>query len=130
MFFSEKKYNQICMLGFSKNKKNVCWFLWVLVYVVTMVFIKILLLSVDFIWALSLLSYLQVDIWDERKVFGSRSKSLKDEMMGKEVPAVETNGTSSNLIKTVKKDSHTLRIVRINIKVNFEKHILSKNFIF
>ena len=130
MFFSEKKIQSNMYAWFFKNKKNLCWFLWVLVYVVTMVFIKILLLSVDFIWALSLLSYLQVDIWDERKVFGSRSKSLKDEMMGKEVPAVETNGTSSNLIKTVKKDSHTLRIVRINIKVNFEKHILSKNFIF
>ncbi|CAA7406131.1 unnamed protein product [Spirodela intermedia] len=51
-----------------------------------------------------------VDIWDERKVFGSRSKSLKDEMMAKEVPSLEINGTNSNSIKIVKKDAQTLRI--------------------
>lgn len=59
------------------------------------------------------LCFVQVDIWDERKVFGSRSKSLKDEMMGKEVPSFEINGANSNLIKIVKKDAQTLRIVRI-----------------
>ncbi|XP_078435299.1 uncharacterized protein LOC144706294 [Wolffia australiana] len=51
-----------------------------------------------------------VDIWDDRKVFGSRSKSLKDEMMGKDTPAAEINGAGSNLIKIVKKDSQMLRI--------------------
>lgn len=52
-----------------------------------------------------------VDIWDERKVFGSRGRSLKDEMLGKEVPTLlEYNGKSLNPIKIVKKDGHSLRI--------------------
>ncbi|KAG9458505.1 hypothetical protein H6P81_003013 [Aristolochia fimbriata] len=56
-----------------------------------------------------------VDIWDERKVFGSRGRGLKDEMFGtdppKETPVlVENNGKSSNSIKIVKKDAHSIRI--------------------
>lgn len=52
-----------------------------------------------------------VDIWDERKVFGSRGRSLKDEMLGKEVPLLLENiGKSLNPIKIVKKDAHSLRI--------------------
>uniref|UniRef100_A0A1D1YW22 Regulation of nuclear pre-mRNA domain-containing protein 1B n=2 Tax=Anthurium amnicola TaxID=1678845 RepID=A0A1D1YW22_9ARAE len=52
-----------------------------------------------------------VDIWDERKVFGSRSKGLKDEMFGKEAPpSMESNGKSSNFIKIVKKDAQSIRI--------------------
>ncbi|KAL6228402.1 hypothetical protein ACLB2K_002352 [Fragaria x ananassa] len=51
-----------------------------------------------------------VDIWDERKVFGSRGQSLKDEMMGKNLPPPVSNGRISNPIKIVKRDAHSVRI--------------------
>ncbi|KAE9465779.1 hypothetical protein C3L33_02313, partial [Rhododendron williamsianum] len=54
-----------------------------------------------------------VDIWEERKVFGSRGQNLKDEMLGKHPPPSISNGKSSNPIKIVKRDSHSLRIVSI-----------------
>ncbi|XP_028766822.1 regulation of nuclear pre-mRNA domain-containing protein 1B-like [Neltuma alba] len=53
-----------------------------------------------------------VDIWEERKVFGSRGQGLKDEMMGKApLPssASASNG-KSNPIKIVKRDAHSVRI--------------------
>ncbi|XP_019432458.1 PREDICTED: regulation of nuclear pre-mRNA domain-containing protein 1B-like [Lupinus angustifolius] len=52
-----------------------------------------------------------VDIWEERKVFGSRSQGLKDEVTGKNPrPSSASNGKSSNSIKIVKKDAHSVRI--------------------
>ncbi|KAF5199595.1 Regulation of nuclear pre-mrna domain-containing protein 1b [Thalictrum thalictroides] len=52
-----------------------------------------------------------VDIWDERKVFGSRGRSLKDEILGKDAPPLlENNGKSLNPIKIVKKDANSIRI--------------------
>ncbi|XP_074370810.1 uncharacterized protein LOC141711967 [Apium graveolens] len=54
-----------------------------------------------------------VDIWEERKVFGSRGQNLKDEMLGRNPPpgpALPSNGKSSNPIKIVKRDAHSLRI--------------------
>ncbi|XP_061351060.1 uncharacterized protein LOC133296129 isoform X1 [Gastrolobium bilobum] len=52
-----------------------------------------------------------VDIWEERKVFGSRGQSLKDEMMGKNpLPSSTSNGKSSNPIKIVKRDAHSVRL--------------------
>ncbi|CAN0830042.1 Regulation of nuclear pre-mRNA domain-containing protein 1B [Linum grandiflorum] len=56
-----------------------------------------------------------VDIWEERKVFGSRAQSLKDEMLGKiPLPPVASNGKSPNPslnpIKIVKRDANSLRI--------------------
>ncbi|KAL6223490.1 hypothetical protein ACLB2K_006876 [Fragaria x ananassa] len=51
-----------------------------------------------------------VDIWDERKVFGSRGQSLKDEMMGKNLSPPVSNGKISNPIKIVKRDAHSVRI--------------------
>ncbi|KAG6596197.1 Regulation of nuclear pre-mRNA domain-containing protein 1B, partial [Cucurbita argyrosperma subsp. sororia] len=52
-----------------------------------------------------------VDIWEERKVFGSRGQSLKDEMLGKNPPPLpNSNGKSSNPIKIVKRDAHSVRI--------------------
>lgn len=55
-----------------------------------------------------------VDIWEERKVFGSRVQSLKDEIMaiqGKDpVCQVASNGKSANPIKIAKKDAHSLRV--------------------
>ncbi|XP_011620697.1 regulation of nuclear pre-mRNA domain-containing protein 1A isoform X2 [Amborella trichopoda] len=54
-----------------------------------------------------------MDIWEERKVFGSRARSLKAQMLGKDPPPLpENNGKSSNSnsIKIVKKDTNFLRI--------------------
>ncbi|XP_010678191.1 uncharacterized protein LOC104893754 isoform X2 [Beta vulgaris subsp. vulgaris] len=55
-----------------------------------------------------------VDIWEERKVFGSRIQGLKDELVAKQIkgpaPQVVSNGKSSNPIKIVKKDAQSLRI--------------------
>ncbi|CAK9322826.1 unnamed protein product [Citrullus colocynthis] len=54
-----------------------------------------------------------VNIWEERKVFGSRGQSLKDEMLGKIPPPTQlpsSNGKSSNPIKIVKRDAHSVRI--------------------
>ncbi|KAK8628184.1 hypothetical protein V6N13_063894 [Hibiscus sabdariffa] len=60
-----------------------------------------------------------VDIWEERKVFGSRGQNLKDEMLGKNPPppppaaaavASVNNGKGSNPIKIVKRDAHAVRI--------------------
>lgn len=52
-----------------------------------------------------------VDIWEERKVFGSRGQSLKDEMLGKSPSSVVvSNGKGTNPIKIVKKDAHSVRI--------------------
>ncbi|XVF30689.1 hypothetical protein REPUB_Repub16aG0079700 [Reevesia pubescens] len=57
----------------------------------------------------------QVDIWEERKVFGSRGQNLKDEMLSKNPPPPPpppsaNNGKSSNPIKIVKRDAHAVRI--------------------
>ena len=54
-----------------------------------------------------------MDIWEERKVFGSRGQNLKYEMLGKVPPPSVSNGKSSNSIKIVKRDAHSLRIVSI-----------------
>lgn len=55
-----------------------------------------------------------VDIWEERKVFGSRLQGLKDELVanqGKDPASqVASNGKSANPIKIVKKDGQSLRI--------------------
>ncbi|KAL5767737.1 hypothetical protein ACOSP7_014333 [Xanthoceras sorbifolium] len=52
-----------------------------------------------------------VNIWEERKVFGSRGQNLKDEMLGKNPrPISVNNGKSSNPIKIVKRDANCLRI--------------------
>ncbi|XVE90296.1 hypothetical protein DITRI_Ditri20bG0066400 [Diplodiscus trichospermus] len=53
-----------------------------------------------------------VDIWEERKVFGSRGQNLKDEMFGKNPPPPPsvTNGKGSNPIKIVKRDAQAVRI--------------------
>ncbi|KAF5749135.1 regulation of nuclear pre-mRNA domain-containing protein 2-like [Tripterygium wilfordii] len=52
-----------------------------------------------------------VDIWEERKVFGSRGQSLKDEMLSKNPPStLQSNGKSSNPIKIVKRDAYSVRI--------------------
>ncbi|TKY46357.1 Regulation of nuclear pre-mRNA domain-containing protein 1B [Spatholobus suberectus] len=52
-----------------------------------------------------------IDIWEDRKVFGSRGQGLKDEIMGKNsLPSSTSNGKSSNPIKIVKRDAHSVRL--------------------
>uniref|UniRef100_A0A7N0UZT2 CID domain-containing protein n=1 Tax=Kalanchoe fedtschenkoi TaxID=63787 RepID=A0A7N0UZT2_KALFE len=53
-----------------------------------------------------------VDIWEERKVFGSRGQGLKDVMMGKDLPPPPpvSNGKNQNLIKIMKKDAQAVRV--------------------
>ncbi|KAJ4980058.1 hypothetical protein NE237_010838 [Protea cynaroides] len=61
-----------------------------------------------------------VDIWEERKVFGSRGRNLKDEIIGRNLkdeiigkdppPLPKNNGKGSNSIKIVKKDAHSIRL--------------------
>lgn len=53
-----------------------------------------------------------VGIWDERKVFGSRGRGLKDDIFGKTpfMPPMDDGGKSSNPIKLVRKDAHSVRI--------------------
>ncbi|XP_047308726.1 regulation of nuclear pre-mRNA domain-containing protein 1B-like [Impatiens glandulifera] len=50
-----------------------------------------------------------MDIWEDRKVFGSRAQNLKDELLDKDPLAKINNGKSSNPIKTVKREGHSLR---------------------
>uniref|UniRef100_A0A0D9XNN4 CID domain-containing protein n=1 Tax=Leersia perrieri TaxID=77586 RepID=A0A0D9XNN4_9ORYZ len=56
-----------------------------------------------------------IDIWDERKVFGTRIESLKDDILGGSTHTVGSNGNSSNpssnpysASKAVQKDSGTI----------------------
>ncbi|KAL4325641.1 hypothetical protein GQ457_11G006210 [Hibiscus cannabinus] len=52
-----------------------------------------------------------IDIWEERKVFGSRGQNLKDEILSKNLPPPSVNnGKNSNPIKIVKRDAHAVRI--------------------
>ncbi|KAL2465854.1 ENTH/VHS family protein [Abeliophyllum distichum] len=51
-----------------------------------------------------------VDIWEERKVFGSRGQNLKNEILGNTPPVTVSNGKNSNPIKVVKRDGNSLRI--------------------
>ncbi|XP_065013035.1 actin cytoskeleton-regulatory complex protein pan-1-like [Musa acuminata AAA Group] len=51
-----------------------------------------------------------VEIWDERKVFGSRGRGLKDEILGNAPILVSDNGKSTNPIKFVRKDANFVRI--------------------
>lgn len=51
-----------------------------------------------------------VNIWEERKVFGSKGQNLKDEVLGKSPAPSESKGKSSNPIEVVKKDAHSVRI--------------------
>lgn len=51
-----------------------------------------------------------VDIWEERRVFGSRAKSIKDVMLGEELPQpLEFSKKRSRSVKIVKRDSRSIR---------------------
>ncbi|XP_042428013.1 actin cytoskeleton-regulatory complex protein pan1-like isoform X1 [Zingiber officinale] len=53
----------------------------------------------------------QVEIWDDRKVFGSRGRGLKDEILGTVPVPVSNNGKSnSNPIKLIRKDANSVRV--------------------
>ncbi|XP_058722625.1 uncharacterized protein LOC131594493 [Vicia villosa] len=54
-----------------------------------------------------------IDIWEERKIFGSRSQGLKGEIMSKiPLPSSVSNGknSNSNPIKIAKRDAQSLRL--------------------
>eukprot|EP00262_Sarcandra_glabra_P005284 TRINITY_DN16706_c0_g1_i1.p1 TRINITY_DN16706_c0_g1~~TRINITY_DN16706_c0_g1_i1.p1 ORF type:complete len:493 (-),score=87.35 TRINITY_DN16706_c0_g1_i1:958-2436(-) len=52
-----------------------------------------------------------VAIWEERKVFGSRARGLKDIMLGREPPPpLELNRKRSRSVRIVKRDSRSIRI--------------------
>ncbi|CAI9109323.1 OLC1v1009126C1 [Oldenlandia corymbosa var. corymbosa] len=51
-----------------------------------------------------------VGIWEERKVFGSHTKSLKDVMLGEEAPApLEFGRKRSRSVRIVKRDSRSIK---------------------
>lgn len=51
-----------------------------------------------------------VDIWEQRRVFGSHTQSLKDVMLGEELPPpLEFNRKRSRSVKIIKKDSRSIR---------------------
>lgn len=51
-----------------------------------------------------------VAIWEERRVFGSRTRSLKDVMLGEEVPQpLEFSKKRSRSVRIVKRDSRSIR---------------------
>lgn len=60
-----------------------------------------------------MLTYGQVNIWEERRVFGSRGQSLNDVMLGEELPQpLEFNKKRSRSVKIVKRDMRSIRTVR------------------
>lgn len=51
-----------------------------------------------------------VNIWEERRVFGSRAKSIKDVLLGEKSPeALEFTKKRSRSVKIVKRDSRSIR---------------------
>lgn len=44
-----------------------------------------------------LLFYVQIHIWEDRKVFGSRGQILKEEFLGKKIESTNRNGKDSEL---------------------------------
>ncbi|KAI5669956.1 hypothetical protein M9H77_19809 [Catharanthus roseus] len=51
-----------------------------------------------------------VDIWEERRVFGSRAQNLKAIMLGEEVPApLEFGRKRSRSVKIIKRDSRSIK---------------------
>ncbi|OWM82246.1 regulation of nuclear pre-mRNA domain-containing protein 1B [Punica granatum] len=51
-----------------------------------------------------------VDIWEERRVFGSHAKSFRDLMLGEEAPPpLELNKKRSRSVRIVKRDSRSIR---------------------
>jgi hypothetical protein len=65
---------------------------------------------------LTYLFELQIGIWDERKVFGTRIESLKDSIFGDNPPIFDNNGNKNNSnpsskplnSKVARKDSSTV----------------------
>ncbi|GKV12150.1 hypothetical protein SLEP1_g23336 [Rubroshorea leprosula] len=62
-----------------------------------------------------------VGIWEERRVFGSRARSLKEVMFGEEVPPpLEFSKKRSRSVKIVKRDSRSIR-TKLSIGGSAEK---------
>ena len=55
---------------------------------------------------------LQVNIWEERTVFGSRARSLRELMLGQDAPPpLEFSKKRSRSVKNTKRDSRSIRTV-------------------
>ncbi|RWW25888.1 hypothetical protein GW17_00009752 [Ensete ventricosum] len=65
-----------------------------------------------------------VDIWEQRRVFGSRARGLKELMLGSEPPpTLELNKKRSrSSVKIIRRDSRSVKIVRSK---SFVFHIVS-----
>lgn len=51
-----------------------------------------------------------LEIWEERKVFGSRAQNLKDVMLGEELPApLEFKRKRSRAVKIIKRDTRSIK---------------------
>ncbi|TKY60325.1 Regulation of nuclear pre-mRNA domain-containing protein 1B [Spatholobus suberectus] len=62
-----------------------------------------------------------VDIWEERRVFGSQAKNLKNVILGEEAPPqLEFNKKRSRSVRIVKKDSRSIK-TRLSIGGTAEK---------
>lgn len=59
-------------------------------------------------------------IWEERRVFGSQAKSLRDAMLGEELPPpLELRKKRSRSVRIVKKDSRSIKTVNFTISLLF-----------
>jgi len=59
-----------------------------------------------------------VNIWDDRKVFGSHGRVLKDEMLGKEPSTnLDRSVQPQSIMRILKKDANALRIVGTSYSV-------------
>lgn len=72
----------------------------------------LVLLLLD-VW-ISKLNNFQLEIWEERKVFGSHSQDLKDVMLGEQLPApLEFKRKRSRAVKIIKRDTRSIKTVII-----------------
>lgn len=72
----------------------------------------LVLLLLD-VW-INKLNNFQLEIWEERKVFGSHPQDLKDVMLGEQLPApLEFKRKRSRAVKIIKRDTRSIKTVII-----------------
>ncbi|XP_022894751.1 regulation of nuclear pre-mRNA domain-containing protein 1B-like [Olea europaea var. sylvestris] len=69
-----------------------------------------------------------VNIWEERKVFGSRAQSLKDVMLGEELPPPLEFGKKRSRSVRIKRDSRSIR-TKLTIGSTEEKIVSAFNLV-
>ncbi|KAK9272170.1 hypothetical protein L1049_002541 [Liquidambar formosana] len=71
-----------------------------------------------------------VDIWEERRVFGSRARSLKGVMLGEELPPpLEFSKKRSRSVRIVRRDSRSIR-TKLSIGGTAEKIVSAFHLVF